>query len=154
MLQRCAACYSANLSVQLGVLICDNCGAQAQARPPETLRRIREVGVRSDVLATVAGFLLQAFVEEEQEWQEGIDNSRHRRSTRHTSSIKKPQAPVQALSLPDAVQCYCRCMQHMLQVHPLLWLLRLLRARQPSAGLPTGEPSRRLSWGTCSAPLV
>ena len=38
MPQRCAACYSTSLSVQLGVLICDNCGAQAQAGPhPQAL---------------------------------------------------------------------------------------------------------------------
>ena len=86
----------------------------------------------------MAWFLPQAYVEEEQEWQEGIDNSRHRRSTRHTSSIKKTQAPAQALSLPDAVLCYCHCMQHMLQVHLFPWLLHLRKARPPCAELPTG----------------
>jgi hypothetical protein len=31
--QRCAACFSTNLAVQHGVLICGDCGEQAQARP-------------------------------------------------------------------------------------------------------------------------
>ena len=60
--------------------------------------------------------LRQAFVEEEQEWQEGVDNSRYRRSTRLTASVKPQRLQEQAFSLTDALQSYCQCMQHMLLV--------------------------------------
>ena len=119
-------------------------GTPPQSAPRKGLKQVR------GEQPTVAARLLQAFVEEEQEWQEGIDNSRHRRSTRLISSIKQPQAPVRALSLPDAVLCYCRCMQHMLQVHLPLWPLPLRKARRAPGGCRQAH-SRTGSTGRLAA---
>lgn len=65
-------------------------------------------------------FLAQAYVEEAQEYQVGIDDSRYRRRTSAGPRIKAEEIPREQSPSADAIQrmiqVYCRCLQHALQV--------------------------------------
>ena len=79
-------------------------------------------GAHCTLLSAQGRSLRQAFVEEEQEWQEGVDTSRYRRSTRISASVRPERAAAPEISLPAALQCYCLCLQRLLQVHPRVQL--------------------------------
>ncbi|BDA43636.1 probable TATA box-binding protein-associated factor RNA polymerase [Coccomyxa sp. Obi] len=88
----CPLCFGTSWSLTNGVLVCDSCGTQSQV-----------------------------FVEEAQEFQTGIDDSRYRQRAHRTQSsrvkldiIPREKSPT-AESLQKMLLWYSRCLQHALQ---------------------------------------
>ncbi|KAK9828552.1 hypothetical protein WJX72_000714 [[Myrmecia] bisecta] len=85
----CFTCFSTSLSLRDGVLVCDVCGTQSQS-----------------------------FVEETQEFQTGVDDSRYRRRHGSVHQARNQGRLVEEavkLDTPKLACCYCHCLQHGLQ---------------------------------------
>lgn len=105
--QACNRCGMAALVLHNGLLVCEACGTQA------------EVSLRLDwALYLITPFRyepLQDFVEETAEFQVGVDDTARRRTLKMNRRKDIVQGEAEPVPVREAVNCYCKCMQVMLQ---------------------------------------
>ena len=112
--QACSRCGTAALVLHNGLLVCEACGTQAEVLYMSMRVLLNPCGQVHTAIDKAS--CLQDFVEETAEFQVGVDDTTRRRRLR----VNRRQAIVQGeaeapVPVREAIKCYCKCMQVMLQ---------------------------------------